>query len=876
MRFLRSTLRDSNTTVSLVDLTTVENAGVIRGLESGPGIKLRVVDADETKHITKQKKVIISFDGAPGVGENNTGANVGGGLPVFRDKTGTTLNFRTLTAGGAVELTTVGNTINISAKNITTLGQLSNDIGFVTASQFTGGGDVTVSVSGTEIRVSANAGGITSITETNLGAGAPIIFSISGTSDIRHRPIVGAGAVQISASPTQITISAAPNPTSLSQLTNDTGFITQTSANAAYAAIGSLSALSQLNNNQGFVSAAQFTGGGIVSVQVSGTGAGLEIKISANGALVTSTALGGGQSIITAVSAGRDIIQRTIVGAGAIQVSGGATEITISAAPNPTSLSQLTNDVGFITDVTTSSFAGGESVVFGASANEITFKTFTGGGVVSVTTLGNTINISANTGGGNTTVEQTALGGGEAVIVSISGTTDIQHRTITVNGAIQLSASPTELVLSAAPNPTLLSQLTNDAGYITETSALALIAAISASDVSALSQLTDDIGFITETSALALIAAISASDVSALSQLTDDIGVVTIDTATSVLSQLVNDAGYITETSALALIAAISASDVSALSQLTNDAGFISQVTEQPLGGGEAIIVSISAGRDIRHRTITVNGAIQLSASPTELVLSAAPNPTLLSELTDDIGFITETSALALIAAISASDVSALSQLTNDAGFVNQVSALGGGETVYIGTSANELQFKTFTGGGSVDVTTSGNTIKISAASGGGIAVQVSGVAEGNPSTLNFVATQSNHNLGRAVTIDGSATSTATINLYVPLQFSVRLNWSGTALDVGNEISELPPGWTYDVLSTTQLRINHNLGRVVRNFFWRGFQISGSFYQFTSPTTGGTLRTLLGSETTSFVLQITSTAVAGTVSNGHAYAEVTF
>ena len=846
MRFLRSTLRDSNTTVSLVDLTTVENAGVIRGLESGPGIKLRVVDADETKHITKQKKVIISFDGAPGVGENNTGANVGGGSAVFRDKTGTTLNFRTLTAGGAVELTTVGNTINISAKNITTLGQLSNDIGFVTASQFTGGGDVTVSVSGTEIRVSANAGGITSITETNLGAGAPIIFSISGTSDIRHRPIVGAGAVQISASPTQITISAAPNPTSLSQLTNDTGFITQTSANAAYAAIGSLSALSQLNNNQGFVSAAQFTGGGIVSVQVSGTGAGLEIKISANGALVTSTALGGGQSIITAVSAGRDIIQRTIVGAGAIQVSGGATEITISAAPNPTSLSQLTNDVGFITDVTTSSFAGGESVVFGASANEITFKTFTGGGVVSVTTLGNTINISANTGGGNTTVEQTALGGGEAVIVSISGTTDIQHRTITVNGAIQLSASPTELVLSAAPNPTLLSQLVNDAGYITETSALALIAAI------------------------------SASDVSALSQLTDDIGVVTIDTATSVLSQLVNDAGYITETSALALIAAISASDVSALSQLTNDAGFISQVTEQPLGGGEAIIVSISAGRDIRHRTITVNGAIQLSASPTELVLSAAPNPTLLSELTDDIGFITETSALALIAAISASDVSALSQLTNDAGFVNQVSALGGGETVYIGTSANELQFKTFTGGGSVDVTTSGNTIKISAASGGGIAVQVSGVAEGNPSTLNFVATQSNHNLGRAVTIDGSATSTATINLYVPLQFSVRLNWSGTALDVGNEISELPPGWTYDVLSTTQLRINHNLGRVVRNFFWRGFQISGSFYQFTSPTTGGTLRTLLGSETTSFVLQITSTAVAGTVSNGHAYAEVTF
>ncbi|PJB15470.1 MAG: hypothetical protein CO118_03355, partial [Flavobacteriales bacterium CG_4_9_14_3_um_filter_32_8] len=68
---------------------------------------------------------------------------------------------------------------------------------------------------------------------------------------------------------------------------------------------------------------------------------------------------------------------------------------------------------------------------------------------------------------------------------------------------------------------------------ITETSAVTLI---------------ENYGYITEASAVALIAAISASDVSALSQLTDDIGVVTIDTATSVLSQLVNDAGYITET----------------------------------------------------------------------------------------------------------------------------------------------------------------------------------------------------------------------------------------------------------------------------------------------------------------------------------------
>ena len=103
---------------------------------------------------------------------------------------------------------------------------------------------------------------------------------------------------------------------------------------------------------------------------------------------------------------------------------------------------------------------------------------------------------------------------------------------------------------------------------ITETSAVTLI---------------ENYGYITEASAVALIAAISASDVSALSQLTDDIGVVTIDTATSVLSQLVNDAGYITETSAVALIAALSAFDVSALSQLTNDVGYITEASAAAL-----------------------------------------------------------------------------------------------------------------------------------------------------------------------------------------------------------------------------------------------------------------------------------------------------
>jgi hypothetical protein len=48
-------------------------------------------------------------------GEANTGANVGNGENVFRDKTGTTLNFKTITAGSNIILTPSANELQISA-----------------------------------------------------------------------------------------------------------------------------------------------------------------------------------------------------------------------------------------------------------------------------------------------------------------------------------------------------------------------------------------------------------------------------------------------------------------------------------------------------------------------------------------------------------------------------------------------------------------------------------------------------------------------------------------------------------------------------------------------------------------------------------------
>ena len=60
--------------------------------------------------------VTINASGGGGGGEVNTASNVGGGVEVFRQKTGTDLEFRTLTSlGGTVTITQTATTIDLSA-----------------------------------------------------------------------------------------------------------------------------------------------------------------------------------------------------------------------------------------------------------------------------------------------------------------------------------------------------------------------------------------------------------------------------------------------------------------------------------------------------------------------------------------------------------------------------------------------------------------------------------------------------------------------------------------------------------------------------------------------------------------------------------------
>jgi hypothetical protein len=101
---------------------------LLQGLLNNGTTTINVVDHDAGGNVFRFRGVpltalgagtlFLADDGvykAVSAGEVNTGANVGGGNGVFRDKTGVTLNFRTLVAGTNVSMVQAADTITISA-----------------------------------------------------------------------------------------------------------------------------------------------------------------------------------------------------------------------------------------------------------------------------------------------------------------------------------------------------------------------------------------------------------------------------------------------------------------------------------------------------------------------------------------------------------------------------------------------------------------------------------------------------------------------------------------------------------------------------------------------------------------------------------------
>ena len=156
-------------------------------------------------------------------------------------------------------------------------------------------------------------------------------------------------------------------------------------------------------------------------------------------------------------------------------------------------------------------------------------------------------------------------------------------------------------------------------------------------------------------------------------------------------------------------------------------ANALKSISVSSLGTGIQLYSTVSAGQEIRLRTLEAGGIVEISAKSTgEIVVSAAPLSQNITVSSFGIGLspiigISGNSEIqtrtfvggGIVEVSAASDgriiVSATQNVT--------LSSFGGGETLAIGVSANrEIQLRTLTGAGIAEVTTVGNTVQISAA----------------------------------------------------------------------------------------------------------------------------------------------------------------
>ena len=737
------------------------------------------------------------------------------------------------------------------------ISQLVNNAGYVSAAQFVGGGVIDVNVSGNEIRISAATVNV-EVQAENIGTGEFVALYTSANKTF-YRTLVAGGAIELDAFTDMnvIKISAAPNPTALTQLTNDAGFITEASAIALVNSVNQVSATSQLTNDSnfitvdtatsvisqlandaGYVSAAQFVGGGIIEV-VNNAGV-ITISAASTQVAVQVSSLGTGAQLPISVSA-NEIRFRTIVGNGALSINTVGNEIQISAAPNPTQLGQLGNDVGYITE---------------ASA-EALFNS-----INQVSAVSQLIN---NAGYITAVSAEALLGNLSALGQFINNQGFVSAAQIIGGGIVEVSAKVDGTIVVSALSPDLSNYVTIDTA------------------TSVISQLVNDAGYITETSANAAYQPVGS--LSALSQFDNDLDYVTVDTATSVISQLVNNAGYITETSAQNLIESYG---------FITETSAVVTVQANNLGTGEVIAVSTS-GVETRYRSIRVEGAIQLSATPIELVLSAAPNPTNLSQLINDADFITEASAITLVNSVN--QVSALSQLTNNVGYITEASA----DMLYqpVGSLSSLSQFNNdanfitidtatsvisqlandagyvsaaqFVGGGMIEVSATGTgQIVVSAATpDSSISIEEDGtpVASGI-TTLNFA--------GATVTNSGV---TGTVSFAGVKTFEFRINFNGSAIDAGGTpVQDLPPEFTLITAATTYVIIEHTLGVEPFNYMIGGFSVAaGNVYRWnTGVGSSVNMETAPATRTTRFKINIQFASGANADNSQHALVKVSF
>ncbi len=221
--------------------------------------------------------------------------------------------------------------------------------------------------------------------------------------------------------------------------------------------------------------------------------------------------------------------------------------------------------------------------------------------------------------------------------------------------------------------PTKVSQLTNDKGYITA----AEVPAVSVP--TKVSQLTNDAGYITEANVTTTLNTINVSE------LVNDANYVTSADVPTKVSDLTNDKGYITA----AEVPAVSVP--TKLSAFTNDAGYITAAQVPAVSVPTKVSAFTNDAGYITEANVTTTlNTINVS----ELVNDAnyattADVPTKVSQLTNDKGYITaaEVPAVSVPTKVSA--------FTNDAGYITKANVTTTLNTINVSELVNDANYAT-------------------------------------------------------------------------------------------------------------------------------------------------------------------------------------
>ena len=156
---------------------------------------------------------------------------------------------------------------------------------------------------------------------------------------------------------------------------------------------------------------------------------------------------------------------------------------------------------------------------------------------------------------------------------------------------------------------------------------------------------------------------------------------------------------------------------------------------------------------------------------------------------------------------------------------INQGANLGGGEQVYAGKVAEDLQFRSLVAGDNITVTTIADEIQISSQSPADTAKS--------------------------------------------FQFTVNFDGSGNVISV----ADMPAGWT-SVVNGNEITITHTAGAMIKNVsYWGSDSLNG--WQLRFPTVGYQATVPAGSELTQFKIDVNAT-VAGADASSNAKVNVIF